>query len=203
MTLLMKRYAFQILTLCLSLLVVFHQAHSSDANDSNENEAVLWAGLSSGKYAALLRHAIAPGFGDPSYFKVDDCKTQRNLSAEGRAQAHAIGERLRQNGILVAEVFSSQWCRCLETASLLDLGTVNELPMLNSFFQSMEKRDKQTQDLRDWLRQRAANKPTVLVTHQVNISALTGSYASSGEMIIIELGHESGFPVVGTLETSL
>ena len=81
-----------------------------------------------------MRHATAPGTGDPAEFQLDDCATQRNLSAVGREQARATGARLRAAGITSAEVYSSQWCRCLETARLLGLGEVLELPALNSFF---------------------------------------------------------------------
>src|SRR5688500_16468822 len=88
------------------------------------DEAELFEALRTGRAAALLRHALAPGIGDPAEFRLDDCATQRNLSAAGRDQARAIGERLRAQGITQAEVYSSQWCRCLETARLLDLGAV-------------------------------------------------------------------------------
>ena len=78
----------------------------------------------------LRGHAAArapPGVGDPANFRLGDCATQRNLSEEGRAQAGHLGERLRAHGIQQAEVYSSQWCRCLETAGLLELGPVAEL----------------------------------------------------------------------------
>ena len=89
----------------------------------------------------LLRHAIAPGFGDPAGFRIDDCSTQRNLSEAGRQQARAIGAWLRARGISRAKVYSSQWCRCLETARLLNLGPVTQLPALNSFFESPDDRE--------------------------------------------------------------
>ena len=88
----------------------------------------------------LIRHALAPGVGDPDGFRLDDCATQRNLSDEGRRQARAIGDWLRARGIGQAHVYSSQWCRCLETAALLDLGPVTELPALNSFFERRQDR---------------------------------------------------------------
>ncbi|MCK6409580.1 MAG: histidine phosphatase family protein, partial [Thauera sp.] len=79
-------------------------------------EEALWKALREGGHVALMRHAVAPGVGDPPGFRLDDCATQRNLSAAGRRQAQAIGERFRANGIATAAVFSSQWCRCLDTA---------------------------------------------------------------------------------------
>ena len=84
----------------------------------------------------MLRHANAPGIGDPPNFKLEDCSTQRNLDAAGRAQAQALGRRLAQAGVREARVYSSQWCRCLETARLLNLGPVTPQPALNSFFRA-------------------------------------------------------------------
>ena len=114
-------------------------------------EAVLWRALASKGHVALLRHAIAPGTGDPPDFAVGDCSTQRNLSQEGRAQAERIGDRFRDNGVEAARVVSSQWCRCLDTAELLGLGAVEELPLLNSFYQRTERRKPQTEALNEWL----------------------------------------------------
>jgi len=151
-------------------------------------------------HVALLRHAIAPGTGDPPEFTLRDCTTQRNLSATGRRQAAAIGERFRENGIPVAQIFSSQWCRCLETARLLELGPVLELPLLNSFFRHFERRERQTTELKAWLAAQDLTRPTVLVTHQVNITALTGVYPASGELVVIEVGERGEIRVVGTLE---
>jgi broad specificity phosphatase PhoE len=95
----------------LALSVSFSAVASATADD-----ATLWRALASKGHFALLRHAIAPGTGDPPGFTLGDCDTQRNLSAEGRAQAERIGARLRENGIAAARVLSSQWCRCLDTA---------------------------------------------------------------------------------------
>ena len=161
----------------------------------------VWDLLRQGGHVALLRHAIAPGTGDPPEFTLRDCATQRNLSAAGRRQAVAIGDRFQENGIPSAEVFSSQWCRCLETARLLDLGPVLELPLLNSFFRHFERRERQTAELKAWLAAQALTRPIVLVTHQVNITALTGVYPASGELVVIKVGDKGGVSVVGTLET--
>lgn len=137
----------------------------------------------------LLRHAIAPGFGDPAGFRIDDCSTQRNLSDAGRQQARDIGAWLRARGISRARVYSSQWCRCLETARLLGLGEVSPLPGLNSFFQSPEDRMPNLAAVRDFLAgQMLRNEPLVLVTHQVTVTALTGIYPDSGEGVVATLG---------------
>ncbi len=164
-------------------------------------DAAVWNALRSGGHVALLRHAIAPGTGDPPEFALRDCGTQRNLSAEGRAQAARIGARFRANGIQTASVFSSQWCRCLDTARLLRLGPIQEQPDLNSFFQRYDRRERQTQTLKAWLASQDLDKPLVLVTHQVNISALTNVYSASGELVIIRRSNTGEISVVGTIET--
>ncbi len=168
---------------------------------SAASDDALWNLLRSGGHAALLRHAIAPGTGDPPEFTVDDCGTQRNLSDKGRSQAVRIGERFRNHGIAAARVFSSQWCRCLETADLLGLGPVKELPALNSFFQRYERRDAQTRELRDWLSAQDPGQVLVLVTHQVNISALTDVYPSSGELVVVRRSENGELSVAGTIES--
>lgn len=173
----------------------------STAGETATKDAVYWEALRAGEHVALLRHAIAPGTGDPPEFTLGDCSTQRNLSAEGRAQAVRIGERFRTNGIQTAQLFSSQWCRCLETARLLGLGPTLELPTLNSFFQRYNRREQQTQALKTWLDKQKLDKPLVLVTHQVNITALTDIYPTSGELVIIRRTKGGDLSVVGTITT--
>ena len=172
---------------------------------SHAQTSALWESLRSGDAIALLRHALAPGTGDPTEFKVDDCRTQRNLSGAGQRQAARIGDRFRENQIKRAQVFSSQWCRCLDTAKLLELGPVQILPMINSFFGRSQNRKPQTLALKAWLTDwfSATNfeDPVVLVTHQVNITALTDVYPNSGEMIIIRQSAEGDIEVMGTIKT--
>jgi broad specificity phosphatase PhoE len=119
---------------------------------------------------------------------------------EGRAQAARIGARFRENGIRTARVFSSQWCRCWETAGLLELGSVNELPILNSFYQRAERRNQQTEALKEWLTVQEFDGPLVLVTHQVNISALTGIYPASGELVVTRISEDGEIVVIGSIE---
>lgn len=161
----------------------------------------MWQALRMPGHFAMLRHALAPGTGDPANFTLDDCSTQRNLSDVGRAQAVRIGRRLRQNGIERADLFTSQWCRCRETAAGLDLGPVRDLPALNSFYEQPDQRAPRMKALRQWLAARKLEKPTILVTHQVTISALTGVYPSSGELVVVRRDRSGEFTVVGTVET--
>ena len=185
-----------LVAVALALAVVVNSASPSFAADQG-----LWQALKSGGHLALLRHAIAPGTGDPSNFVLGNCATQRNLSQDGRAQAERIGDRFRASGIAAAKVYSSQWCRCLETAELLRLGPVEELPALNSFFRRNELSDPRTRALKTWIEGTNLGEPTVLVTHQVNITALTGVFPASGELVVVRLGGNGALSVVGTIET--
>ncbi len=136
-----------------------------------------------------LRHALAPGVGDPSGFVLEDCATQRTLDARGRDQAGAIGAALRASGLGDAAVYSSRWCRCLETARLLALGPVTPLAALDSFFGEPGEREARTLALRDFLAEAGTDgPPLVLVTHQVNISALIGRGTRSGEGVVLDRG---------------
>lgn len=143
-----------------------------------------WAALRQGRHVALVRHATAPGTGDPPGFRLDDCATQRNLSPAGRAQAKAIGANLRWHDVRIDGVYSSQWCRCLETARLMGLGEVIALPVLNSFFAEPEREPQQMAELRVWLAEQPQAGALVLVTHQVVITALTGIVPASGEIVV-------------------
>lgn len=144
-------------------------------------QTVALAELSQPGRVLMLRHANAPGTGDPPQFRIDDCATQRNLDAPGRAQARRLGERLARAGIAKARVYSSQWCRCLETAQLLGLGTVEPLPALNSFYPVPEQRDARMAALRAFLAGLPVDgPPVVLVTHQFTISEFTGGGVPSG-----------------------
>ena len=148
-----------------------------------------------------MRHALAPGTGDPAEFRLKDCDTQRNLSNAGREQAITIGKEFRRNGILHARVLSSQWCRCLETADLLDFGKVEELAVLNSFFQEYEKAEEQTHALRNWLGRQDLNGTVILVTHQVNITALTNIFPASGEIVVVKRDLAGVYTVTGRILT--
>ena len=158
--------------------------------DGGADVAAALDAVAAGRAVIVMRHALAPGTGDPADFVRGDCATQRNLSDEGREQARAIGSGLREAlGTDVADVYSSAWCRCLETGRLLGLGDVAPLPALDSFFRERDARGERTDALRRWIGERldAAGegvRPAVLVTHQVNVTALTGVYPGSGEMVV-------------------
>lgn len=142
-----------------------------------------WEALDRPGSIAIMRHALAPGTGDPSRFTLGDCSTQRNLDERGRDQARRIGEAFRERGLEFAQVLSSQWCRTRETAELLELGPVSDAPSLNSFFQDFSTRESQTRETLDLIG--STEGRLMLVTHQVNISALAGRGTRSGEVLVI------------------
>lgn len=151
-------------------------------------------------HVLLLRHANAPGAGDPPGLRLGDCSTQRNLDERGRAQAKRLGERLRAAGLADARVFTSQWCRCRETARLLQLGPTEDLPALNSFFAEPETREPRIRALRAFLdRLPRDGPPVVLVTHQLTITALTGHFPAAGEGLVVRLRATGGFDPVAAL----
>ncbi len=157
-----------------------------------------WSLLKEPGAVVLMRHALAPGTGDPAHFKLGDCATQRNLDARGRAQARQIGERMRAAGVAFDAVWSSQWCRSKETAQLLDMGRVIEMPSLNSHFAGQGNPVAQTRDTLASLRELPEDAIVILVTHQVNVRALSRSYARSGEMVVTRRTAD-GLEVTGSI----
>ncbi len=150
----------------------------------------------------LLRHAEAPGTGDPPGFRLDDCATQRNLDDSGRRQAARLGRQLAAAGIRDARVWSSQWCRCLETAHLLQLGPVTPLPALNSFYLRPGDQVTNVAALRAFLaRLPVDGKPVVLVTHQFTISEFTDAGTPSGGGSIFQLNGSGAPRWLGSLPT--
>ena len=157
-----------------------------------------WQALQQGGLVILMRHSLAPGIGDPPGFVLETCATQRNLSSEGRAQAVAAGQALRQQGVAIDAVYSSQWCRALETAELMALGPITSATWLNSFFSGRGDQMAITQAARRRIEAWQGPGNLLLVTHQVNITALTGGGVSSGEMVVVR-PQKDGFAVVGRL----
>jgi len=149
---------------------------------------VRFARLAEPGVVAIVRHAQAPGTGDPARFTLDDCTTQRNLDARGREQARAIGAAIRAAGVVVDRVLTSQWCRCRDTARLLDLGPAEDLPALDSFFRNPARAEPQTAELRQLLVDLPAGETVMLVTHYVNIRALTGRNADFGDGLPLDIG---------------
>ena len=164
------------------LLILFITINSPIKADSNQN---LINELKNGGKLIFIRHAYAPGGGDPNNFDINDCNTQRNLSNSGREQAKNIGVFFKDNNIKIENVFSRQWCRCKETA-LIAFNKFENKNFLNSFFSSKfaKNKDLQIENLRKFIKDFDGDKNLIFVTHYVFISEILGYSPTSGEIII-------------------
>ncbi len=149
------------------------------------SEQRAWDALAAGGIV-LFRHANAPGGGDPPGMRIGDCASQRNLDGSGRAQSRRIGAAFARRAIPVGAVLASQWCRTRETAALAFPGRAVDEPAFNSFFSDRSRGEVQTRAARRVLEEWAGPGALVVVTHQVNITALTGIFPASGEGIVLE-----------------
>jgi phosphohistidine phosphatase SixA len=158
-----------------------------------------WNLAQEGNKIILIRHSLAPGGGDPTGFKIDDCKTQRNLNKKGINQSKKIGKLFKKNKVPINQVLSSQWCRCKDTAKYA-FGKYNEFKALNSTFQSpFDKNEgKQLKELYNYVKKWNGNgKNLVLITHYSIITAVTNAVPSSGEIVVAD----KNFKVLGTIPT--
>ena len=162
-------------------------------------EEALWQQLRGGGVTVLMRHAAThPGIGDPPGFRPGDCTTQRNLSESGRQDARAIGAAFQRHKVTPGAVWSSRWCRCLDTARLA-FGRVEPEPGLDSMFNDdADQSAAKLRALRARLAARRESTPLVLVTHDVNIRALTGQSLAPGDMLLLKQ-HGARLEVIGRL----
>ena len=131
----------------------------------------------------FIRHALAPGIGDPKNFLLSDCDTQRNLNEEGRKHSKEIGKYILSTNLKIDKIYASEWCRCYETALHMNLGNVKLFSGLNSFFQNHSDKGKTLQLLHKYLEEKPSNELIIMVTHQVVISAVTNLYTKSGQLV--------------------
>jgi phosphohistidine phosphatase SixA len=175
----------------LILLVIL-----SSHNFGYANPKVISA-LQEGKKLIFIRHALAPGGGDPKNFNLNDCSTQRNLDSNGVAQAKKIGRFFKENNVKIDQVFSSEWCRTQDTAKIA-FKHYKTFNALNSFFSSKfaTNRDKQIKDLKAFVTKWDSKKNIVFVTHYVVILETLNKAVSSGEIIVAD----KNYKVIGSLE---
>jgi len=186
----------------LLLGVAVSSAHSASSAGSSD---AIWSALKQGNHIILLRHTeTVAGIGDPPGYRLDDCRTQRNLNDAGRAQARAWGKAVAEKAIPIGGVFSSVWCRCVETATLAfgQAGRAPDTwPALNSHFDSASSATLQAEQVRGGIPARMQTaKNLVLVTHQVNITTLTGALPMMGEAVIVRVRTSGDKRQLATLE---
>ena len=168
----------------LSSLVMVLGGISISSATSLDGEALKNAVISHGANVIFMRHALAPGYGDPDDFYINDCATQRNLDATGRQQAQDLGQLFQSSGLTVDTILSSRWCRCQDTAIEMDIGDYRTHDGLNSFFQDHVDRDETLVLLREELSRLKSDDLVLMITHQVVIQAVTGISPRSGGMVL-------------------
>ncbi|MDC1151263.1 histidine phosphatase family protein [Pelagibacteraceae bacterium] len=186
----MKNKIISLLIKVLILSLFSIHSHSLEQN---------WKPAQEGNKIILIRHSLAPGGGDPVGFKINDCKTQRNLNRVGIIQSKKIGKLFKKNKVPIDQVLSSQWCRCKDTAKYA-FGDYKEFTALNSTFQSPYDKNeiKQLKQLYSFVKKwDGEGKNLVLVTHYSIITAVTNAVPSSGEIIIAD----KNFKVISTIAT--
>ncbi|MBR1227433.1 MULTISPECIES: histidine phosphatase family protein [unclassified Bradyrhizobium] len=188
----MRRNGFAIVALVLAL--------AAAADIARADDAAAWSALRAGGHVALMRHADAPGgVGDPPGFRIDDCATQRNLSAKGRADARRIGARLKSEGIAVDQILTSPWCRCMDTATLLELGPVEAAPTFGNVVVLRDQTAALTAGARAVIGKWTGRGNLLVVTHGANILALTTISPASGEIVVVRSGSADRSEPVGRL----
>lgn len=168
--------------LLIAFVLAMSAAHAAD-------DARLWEALRGDGHVVLIRHASAPGgAGDPDGFRLGDCATQRNLSDEGRAQARALGERFKAQRVKIGKVISSQWCRCRQTAELMDIGGIEDAPNFNNAYVLRGERETLTAGARATIAAWRGPGTLVIVTHGQNVLALLGLHPAEGEVVVVAPG---------------
>ena len=180
---------FKLFLLIIISLTISNQVLSEDK---------ILESLKEGGKIIFIRHAYAPGGGDPENFNINDCSTQRNLSDEGINQSKLIGEFFKTKKIKIDKVLSSEWCRCKDTAKFA-FNEFETFDALNSFFSAKfaKNEKKQIEELKNYIKNWKSNKNLILVTHYVVISSMLNIAASSGEIVISDKNYE----IIGSIET--
>ena len=175
-------------------IVIFISLTTSIKADLNKN---LINKLEEGGKLIFIRHAYAPGSGDPNNFNLNDCSSQRNLSDDGRIQAKYIGKFFQENKIRIDRVISSEWCRCKETAKIAFKDFYSN-SFLNSFYSSKyaKNKGKQIAELNNYIKNFRSNKNLILVTHYVVISEVLNYGPSSGEIVV----SDKNFNMIGSIK---
>ena len=178
------------------LIVIFISLASSVKADSTKN---LINELHNGGKIIFIRHAYAPGSGDPENFDKNDCSTQRNLNYQGMKQSKNLGKFFANNKISIDQVFSSEWCRCKDTAKYA-FSEFKTFDALNSFYQAKfrKNKDKQIKDLKNFIKNWNSDRNLILVTHYVVIQEIFNTGVNSGEIIV----SDQNYKIIGRVQTN-
>ncbi len=178
------------------IIIIFFIGILNINNNAFSDDKILKS-LKEGKKLVFIRHAIAPGNGDPDNFDINDCSTQRNLDENGIEESKKIGLFFKNNKIKIDKVLSSQWCRCKDTAKYA-FKNFETFDALNSFYDEKfaENETKQIKDLKNYIKNWNSDKNLVLITHFVVISSILNTGSSSGEIII----SDKNFNIIGSID---
>jgi phosphohistidine phosphatase SixA len=170
--------------LCAAIVFLVSTASAAAADNP------VWSALREGPRIILMRHAATSGgAGDPDGFRLGDCATQRNLTEKGRTDAKAAGEQMRAQKVPVGKVLTSQWCRCQDTAALMNLGhPIETVETFNNAYSFRDRRDELTKGARAVIAGWKGPGVLIVVTHGANILPLTGFQPAEGEMVVVEPG---------------
>lgn len=158
------------------------------------------AALKTPGHALLLRHALAPGHNDPVDFDLSQCRTQRNLDDVGRAQAVRIGAWMRAQAIVPSVVYSSQWCRCIDTAELMGFEPIVPEVALNSIADMPGTEASKLRKLRRFVARIAAQPgPAVMVTHSTIATHMIGGLLGSGEGAVVRMNPDGTVVSIGRI----
>jgi len=178
------------------IIIIFFVGILYINNNAFSDDKILKS-LKEGKKLVFIRHAIAPGNGDPNNFDINDCSTQRNLDENGIEESKKIGLFFKNNKIKIDKVLSSQWCRCKDTAKYA-FKNFETFDALNSFYDEKfaENETKQIKDLKNYIKKWNSDNNLVLITHFVVISSILNTGSSSGEIII----SDKNFNIIGSID---
>ena len=178
------------------IIIIFFIGILNINNNAFSDDKILKS-LKEGKKLVFIRHAIAPGNGDPNNFDINDCSTQRNLDENGIEESKKIGLFFKNNKIKIDKVLSSEWCRCKDTAKYA-FKNFETFDALNSFYDEKfaENETKQIKDLKNYIKNWNSDKNLILITHFVVISSILNTGSSSGEIII----SDKNFNIIGSID---
>ena len=171
----------KIIKIIIFLLISFNT--SFKAISANDFKSI----LKDGGKLIFIRHAYAPGGGDPDGFDILNCASQRNINIEGIEQSKRIGQFFIKNNILIDQVLSSEWCRCKQTAEYA-FKNYETKSFLNSFFSEefFHNKDKQIKELKNYIKNWNGKNNLIFVTHYVVISEIINLPVSSGEIVVTD-----------------
>jgi phosphohistidine phosphatase SixA len=171
----------KLIKIILFLLISFNTSLKANSEDNVQNI------LNEGGKLIFIRHAYAPGGGDPDNFDISNCASQRNLNEDGIEQSKRIGNFFLEKNIMIDKILSSEWCRCKQTAKNA-FKNYETKSFLNSFFSQKfaDNKNKQIKELKEYIKKWNGKSNLIFVTHYVVILETLNISVSSGEIVVAD-----------------